>query len=186
MSNTKQQTEVKQIKKNLELPHRETVISTNTIQTKPFDNQKINMSNNKQSSVDMEFVPYKQALALKELGFDEPCNTCYDKLEMVASCGVNVFDYKNYNTSGYIVSRPTFSQAFRWFRYKYWYTALILCDSFQIVMQLSTSKTLDSKTGEYITNYSTQTYHKEVGLKSHDEAELECLKKLIEIANEQQ
>jgi|Laugrespbdmm15sd_2_1035082.scaffolds.fasta_scaffold70655_2 hypothetical protein len=186
MSNTKQQTEVKQIKKYLELPHRETVISTNTIQTKPFDNQKINMSNNKQSSVDMEFVPYKQALALKELGFDEPCNTCYDKLEMVASCGVNVFDYKNYNTSGYIVSRPTFSQAFRWFRYKYWYTALILCDSFQIVMQLSTSKTLDSKTGEYITNYSTQTYHKEVGLKSHDEAELECLKKLIEIANEQQ
>ena len=37
----------KQIKKNLELPHRETVISTNTIQTKPFDNQKT-MSNNKQ------------------------------------------------------------------------------------------------------------------------------------------
>jgi hypothetical protein len=177
----------KQIKKYLELPHRETVISTNTLQTKPFDNQKIEiMSNNKQSSVDMEFVPYKQALALKELGFDEPCNTCYDKLEMVASCGVNVFDYKNYNTSGYIVSRPTFSQAFRWFRYKYWYTALILCDSFQIVMQLSTSKTLDSKTGEYTNNYSTQTYHKEVGLKSHDEAELECLKKLIEIANEQQ
>ena len=51
MSNNKQQTEVKQIKKYLELPHRETVISTNTIQTKPFDNQKINMSNNKQSSV---------------------------------------------------------------------------------------------------------------------------------------
>ena len=50
MSNNKQQTEVKQIKKNLELPHRETVISTNTIQTKPFDNQKT-MSNNKQTSV---------------------------------------------------------------------------------------------------------------------------------------
>ena len=41
----------KQIKKYLELPHRETVISTNTLQTKPFDNQKINMSNNKQSSI---------------------------------------------------------------------------------------------------------------------------------------
>ena len=132
--------------------------------------------------LEKDFVPYEEALALKELGFDEPCNTCYDKLEMVASYGVNVFDYKNYNTSGYIVSRPTFSQAFRWFRYKYWYTALILCDSFQIVMQLSTSKTLDSKTGEYIANYSTQTYHKEEGLKSYDEAELACLKKLIEIS----
>ena len=39
------------MKKYLELPHRETVISTNTIQTKPFDNQ-ITMSNNKQSSVE--------------------------------------------------------------------------------------------------------------------------------------
>ena len=134
--------------------------------------------------LEKDFVPYEEALALKELGFDEPCNTCYDKLEMVASHGVNAFDYKNYNTSGYIVSRPTFSQAFRWFRYKYWYTALILCDSFQIVMQLSTSKTLDSKTGEYIANYSTQTYHKEEGLKSYDESELACLKQLIEIAKE--
>ena len=132
--------------------------------------------------LEKDFVPYEEALALKELGFDEPCNTCYDKLEMVASHGVNAFDYKNYNTSGYIVSRPTFSQAFRWFRYKYWYTALILCDSFQIVMQLSTSKTLDSKTGEYIANYSTQTYHKEEGFKSYDESELACLKQLIEIS----
>ena len=49
-------------------------------------------------------------------------------------------------------------------------------------MQLSTSKTLDSKTGEYNANYSTQTYHKEEGLKSYDESELACLKKLIEIS----
>jgi hypothetical protein len=132
--------------------------------------------------LEKDFVPYEEALALKELGFDEPCNTCYDKLEMVASYGASAFDYKNYNTSGYMVSRPTFSQAFRWFREQYWYTALILCDSFQIVMQLSTSKTLDSKTGEYIANYSTQTYHKEEGLKSYDESELACLKQLIEIS----
>ena len=37
----------KQIEKPLELPHQETIVGTNTIQTKPFDNQKI-MSNNKQ------------------------------------------------------------------------------------------------------------------------------------------
>ena len=39
----------KQIEKPLELPHQETIVGTNTIQTKPFDNQKT-MSNNKQSS----------------------------------------------------------------------------------------------------------------------------------------
>ena len=47
----------KQIKKYLELPHRETVISTNTLQTKPFDNQKIEtMSNNKQKTAVKQFV----------------------------------------------------------------------------------------------------------------------------------
>ena len=36
-----------QIEKHLELPHMETIVGTNTLQTKPFDNQKIeNMSNN--------------------------------------------------------------------------------------------------------------------------------------------
>jgi len=66
MSNTKQQTEVKQIKKYLELPHRETVISTNTLQTKPFDNQKIEiMSNNKQSSIEwyaIEMAEYLRSI----------------------------------------------------------------------------------------------------------------------------
>lgn len=148
------------------------------------------MSNNKQSSVDKEFVPYEEALALKELGFDEPCFKCV----YTGDTGINVSHHhevnpsqaRNFNEDILSISQPTFSQAFRWFRYKYWYTALILCDSFQILMQLSTSKTLDSKTGEYIPNYNTQTYHKEVGLKSHDESELACLRKLIEIANEQQ
>ena len=39
----------KQIEKPLELPHQETIVGTNTIQTKPFDNQKT-MSNNKQTA----------------------------------------------------------------------------------------------------------------------------------------
>ncbi len=43
--------------------------------------------------LEKEFVPYEEALVLKKLGFDEPCNTCYDKLEMVATHGVNAFDY---------------------------------------------------------------------------------------------
>jgi len=133
------------------------------------------MSNEKKSNIEKEFVPYAEALELKQLGFDEPCFGVYATKDGYVR--KSAFDENG--------DAPTYSQAFRWFRYKYWYTALILCDSFQIVMQLSTSKTLDSKTGEYKNNYSTQTYHKEVGLKSYDESELACLKKLIEIANEQ-
>jgi hypothetical protein len=74
MTNTKQQTAVKQIKKYLELPHRETVITTNTIQTKPFDNQKT-MSNNKQSSVEWLIEQ------LKEYDFSEEDDTYVIKIQ---------------------------------------------------------------------------------------------------------
>jgi hypothetical protein len=143
------------------------------------------MTNNKQQTeMNKEFVPYELALELKQLGFDEPCLATIDQTDFIHIKGTEypIRGAMIYDT----IDCPTYSQAFRWFRYKYWYTALILCDSFQIVIQLSTSKTLDSKTGEYKNNYSTQTYHKEVGLKSYDESELACLKKLIEIANDKQ
>ena len=128
--------------------------------------------------IEKDFIPYEEALVLKELGFDERCFAVYfnPRQQLYFDKNINEFN-KDVRTLA-----PTFSQAFRWFREQYWYTALILCDSFQIVMQLSTSKTLDSKTGEYIANYSTQTYHKEEGLKSYDESELACLKQLIEIS----
>ena len=64
-----------------------------------------------------EFIPYEQALALKELEFNEPCVYYVDKDnnsyiynfqthpdEFIEGCGVNV------------IPTPTFSQAFRWFR----------------------------------------------------------------------
>ena len=119
--------------------------------------------------MEKEFIAYEQALALKELGFDEPCNTCYDKLEMVASYGASVFDYKNYNTTGYMVSRPTFSQAFRWFREKHKLGA--------IVSQFGWG--IENEFGQIIHNISDAE-----NPLCYEEAELECLKRLIEIANE--
>ena len=120
--------------------------------------------------MEKDFVPYEEALVLKELGFDEPCNTCYDKLEMVASYGASVFDYKNYNTTGYMVSRPTFSQAFRWFREKYGLKSWIqehTADTF--IYEIRPHKLTDYKEGEV---YVYEVY---------EAAEIACLKKLIEI-----
>ncbi len=62
-----------------------------------------------------EFIPYEQALTLKELGFDEPCLAFRD------------FDYhmeigditKNSSWSSEIVSIPLYQQAFRWLRKEY-------------------------------------------------------------------
>jgi hypothetical protein len=133
------------------------------------------MTNNKQQTeMNKEFVPYELALELKQLGFDEPCNTCYDKLEMVASYGASVFDYKNYNTSGYMVSRPTFSQAFRWFREKH-----------NLRCQINYIGGLINKTTWWdisvIGHYNTDPKEWEMKYQPYEEAELACLKKLIEI-----
>jgi hypothetical protein len=49
-----------------------------------------------------EFIPYEQALALKELGFDEPCMSS-----------------KDMNNGEGLIQLPLYQQAFRWFREKY-------------------------------------------------------------------
>jgi hypothetical protein len=128
--------------------------------------------------MEKEFIPYEQALELKKLGFDEHCNTCYDKLQMVSSYGKDVFDYKNYNTSGYVVSRPTFSQAFRWFRENK------LSDCYVYRYQERTDGSINygysilNNFGIEETRFIKENYT------SYEEAELACLKHLIKIINE--
>ena len=54
-----------------------------------------------------EFIPYEQALELKELGFDEPCFGYYDE-------GGNL-----YTEMQECLQAPLYQQAFKWFREKY-------------------------------------------------------------------
>ena len=127
------------------------------------------MSDNKQSNIEKEFVPYEEALALKELGFDERCFSFYyiDKqLHMNAT-------YQNHLAFRGWVAAPTFSQAFRWFREKYQLHNGIYpyYDEYEFQIKdfrLPTSAPING------------------GLMPYEEAELACLIKLIEIANEQQ
>ena len=56
-----------------------------------------------------EFVPYYQALSLKELGFDEPCLGAYYPGRKL--------DVSQYTEHGqFTILAPTFSQTFRFFR----------------------------------------------------------------------
>ena len=48
-----------------------------------------------------EFVTYEQAVALKELGFDEPC------FKVVEGGPIDIFPYKKLDV-------PLYQQAFRW------------------------------------------------------------------------
>lgn len=110
-----------------------------------------------------EFIPYEQALALKELGFDEPC--LIKDIEQGEDCAVY---YVHDNGT------PTYSQAFRWFRKEHdlvhrinrdggWWECAILNlydENDQGAIEI------------YIENCYPDTY---------EEAELACLKKLIEL-----
>ena len=136
--------------------------------------------------IQKEFVPYEEALALKELGFNEPCFAYYTVIpedninwftipEQSLSDGKRTFGRnENYNTKFFqkegTISAPTFSQAFRFFREKYGLKSWIqehTTDTF--IYEIRPHKLTDYKEGEI---YVYEVY---------EEAEIACLKKLIEI-----
>ena len=129
-----------------------------------------------------EFVPYEQSLALKELGFDEPCfGVLCEEIKMVR---VND-ELRNWNDNvrnGETTSAPTFSQCFRWFREKYEWQHSIEPTADQHSHQLGYNYWIwNYKTGE---EYHTMPKNRPSGdweYKTYEEAELECLIKLIEI-----
>ena len=122
-------------------------------------------------SIEKEFIPYEQALALKELGFDEPCFAYYGEIN---GGEIELFLKKEFNSETPFVLAPTFSQAFRFFREKYNIYASygITNDYKEEENGFCISNFIDGKMNYLYTNWEVGTY---------EEAELECLKKLIEI-----
>ena len=125
--------------------------------------------------MEKEFIPYEQALALKELGFDEPCFRGFNSALSTehthdfefGQCLSNSNYEKRRLHSTVCCTSPLYQQAFRWFREKY--------------------PELDFGVTKIYTG--TNNYHYHINLQweffegSHEEAELACLKKLIKIMN---
>ena len=113
-----------------------------------------------------EFIPYQQALALKELGFDEPClfHTLKGEINFY-----NPFSLE-YNIG---VSAILCQQAFRWFREKH------KQDSLVVPSGDSTGKT-NGYYYEIVFDFSKENIESE-SFKTYEEAESACLDKLIEI-----
>ena len=117
-----------------------------------------------------EFIPHEEALALKELGFDEPCFGFYleDGTWTPASYSREGTVYpSNTDLLPELSAAPLFQQAFRWIREKH-----SLC----IVIKPIDDKKLELgynllKNGLMLGSHIT-----------YEEAELACLTKLIEIA----
>jgi len=120
-----------------------------------------------------EFVPYEHALALKELGFDEPCFGGYDMETLKLWIGY-LNDGEQFNRE-YYYPAPTFSQAFRWFREKH-----------KIGTWIHHYFNMDKGNFEY--SFVITLPYKDDGYvyEKHEEAELTCLRKLIEIVKQNQ
>lgn len=124
-----------------------------------------------------EFVPYQESLKLKELGFDEPCIAFYEE----DTNKLVTFHTDSYQeVTGFIcldrqVNAPTFSQAFRFFREKYGIEPQV--------------KSWEERSN-IVWYYSVQLIGGEPSVfrsadccvNSYEEAQLECLRRLIQIA----
>lgn len=116
-----------------------------------------------------EFIPYEQALELKELGFREKCAAFYQ--------ADGEFVFGGYYQCGDIpmlfADAPLYQQAFRWFRENY----LLLTSIFMYRDMNGYIFKIDRLENDGI----LLKYQSEELEDTYEEAELACLKKLIEI-----
>jgi hypothetical protein len=123
-----------------------------------------------------EFIPYEQALALKELGFDEPCFYMWniDTKELFSSNNTDINGQPtNLDLIGNVdFTAPLYQQAFRWFRENY-----ELHSTLTSISQESWQYHI-TKPGESLGTLYDEDYY------TYEEAELDCLRKLIEILNQ--
>ena len=122
-----------------------------------------------------EVIPYEEAVAMKKLGFNEKCLACYDEKGVF---GLTVMSIKKYYTNSkedtWNCAAPLYQQAFRWFREKY-----------NLVAEIQAPDGKDGKWNPTIhKSYGFGNYYDNDGFNSYEEAELACLRKLIEIINQ--
>jgi hypothetical protein len=128
--------------------------------------------------MEKEFIPYEQALALKQLGFDEPCFYQYvrdfdNDGELIPIVSDNRYPTIRNNSQVSIYSggdcfaAPLYQQAFRWFREKYGLIGWVEGKKmfmYRMESPIESDGQLDCSP-----------------FRTYEEAEIACLKKLIEI-----
>ena len=118
--------------------------------------------------MEKEFVEYAEALTLRELGFDKPCLGYYvgkDKEVYISNETLSApFKFRLESKTTFVA--PLYQQTFKWFREKYKYSSYI-------------KEATKDKYRFYIEKFDEKFYNSEILI--YEKAELECLKKLIEI-----
>lgn len=119
-----------------------------------------------------QFLSYEQSLSLKELGFDELCLMYFsDKSKELLSLSERDVSFFQGTSNSTFTKAPLYQQAFRWFREEY---------------DMAHEITYAGAKGRYNAFTDDWVYDSNGELKkfSYEEAELACLRKLIEIVNQ--
>ena len=124
-----------------------------------------------------EFIPYEQALELKQLGFNEQCLAYY-------KFG-NMLHFEYVVPTNQLVVAPLYQQAFAWFREKH---NMIIGIDFKThdkngyFYSISWQKWANGEEPPVLVWHHLNSWlGANEPLSSYEEAELACLKKLIEI-----
>ena len=131
--------------------------------------------------MEKEFVSYEIALKLKNLGFDEPCITYYFELTSNLRTHLaidirNAWTYSGNKKLGFTLA-PLYQQVFKWLRNKY---------DIDISINTIYSKYNENTSKKYSGVIDNKTVFTNVGFyDTYEEAELECLNKLIMIVKQQ-
>jgi hypothetical protein len=137
--------------------------------------------------MEKEFCTYEQALALKELGFDEPCFGDYYKFDN-NDIHLDTADDRHRiitdNKDEVIIeiSAPLYQQAFRWFREKYGLMHIINPYCFTAEIDYLNERIVNKQYGDFIPHdHLVDEEGEEIKHSSYEQAEQACLDKLIEI-----
>ncbi len=131
----------------------------------------------KKQGMESLFCPYELALELKELGFDEISLFCYATAyegNPLSHCPHLLLNSQLERFENEPISAPLRQQALRWFREKYG-LHYIICKNIQ----------MDGYGYREVILISYMEENENTIFKTYEEAELACIRKLIEIAKEQ-
>ena len=127
--------------------------------------------------MNQEFIPYKQSLSLKELGFNERQYAFYYNKVLILPANNTMYTTNSKNNDG-IISAPLYQQAFRWFREKYGLQGIP-----EEITLNNYSYGIKCNREGCITNIVYKGYP--LNFNSYEKAELACLIKLIEIIKDE-
>jgi hypothetical protein len=133
--------------------------------------------------MEKEFIPYSEALALKELGFGKPCLGYWSdwgtQEPFLLTCELGTEKEScSIRRKNFLCSAPTYSQAFRFFREKYSLQHKIWSGKIRTVFYGYDILIIQYQ--KYLINNS-QNGGGDCDYDTYEEAELACLQRLIEI-----